>query len=146
MMKFFQKKNKKGVTLVESMIAVALLSFAATGILTMLVVSGTKIFKLGGESAAYAEVTQQMDLVIAAISNSPSAATDYIDPTTGDLKPGVLKSTLGLDDTDISAEISLYDTTAPQVPSKVRGWYLTLKYKGATVTGFASNTEGAFDH
>ena len=37
------------------------------------------------------------------------------------------------------------DTDATGGTSYTRGWYLTLTYNGATVSGYASNTEGVFD-
>lgn len=160
MRKFLQKKSKKGITLVESVIAVVLLGFAATGILTMLTVSGTKIFQLGSNSAAYADATQVLDMAISAISNAPSDSSDFIDPTNGNLKDDDLKSMLkellkdnGNEDLrfnklTITSTKNLYaepQNGESQGPRHIRGWYLTVTYKGATVTGFASNTEGAFD-
>lgn len=148
MSKLFQKNSKRGITLVESVIAVVLLGFAATGILTMLVVSGTKIFQLGSQSSAYAEATQQMDLVISAISNAQAQTSTYIEPSTGDLKISALKSAVGIDaDTQITAAAELYERFEGEAstPSKIRGWQLTLTYKGATVKAFASNTKGVFD-
>ena len=38
-----------------------------------------------------------------------------------------------------------YDSSLPETADNVRGWYLELTYKGVTVKGFASNSEGVFD-
>lgn len=149
-MKLLQKKSKKGITLVESVFAVALLGFAVTGVLTMLLSSGTKIFQIGGESSDYAEATKRMDRIVAAISNySP----DFFDTTTGDLIKTKLDDELGYGnehgevDTvyNLDSEIS-YFAGAEEVPANIRGWYLTIKYQTATVTAFASNSKGAFDN
>lgn len=144
-MKAFLKKSKQGITLVESVIAVVLLGFAATGILSMLIASGTKIFNIGGESAAYAEATQKMDLVISAISNG---STDYFDTNTGDLIIDDLMAVFGdeMDGVTLEKNVCKFDNALEVSSSNIRGWYLTLKYKGATVEAFASHTEGAFDH
>ena len=72
MMKLFAKKSKKGITLVESAIAVVLLGFAATGILSLLISSGSKIFDIGQESSNYAIAAQKLDYVISVVSNTPS--------------------------------------------------------------------------
>lgn len=160
MRKFLQKKSKQGITLVESVIAVVLLGFAATGILTMLTVSGTKIFQLGSNSAAYADATQVLDMAISTISNSPSSGngSEIFVEATGDLKDNYLKDMLkdilknnGNEDLrfeklTITSRKDLYeDAGATQSSLDIRGWYLTVTYRGATVTGFASYTEGAFD-
>lgn len=160
MKKLFQKKSKKGITLVESVIAVVLLGFAATGILTMLTVSGTKIFQLGNSSAAYADATQVLDMAISAISNAPSSDSAFINQATGELNDSSLKSTLQellkdngnedlrFDKLTITSTKDLYEAPQngeTQSSRHIRGWYLTVTYKRVTVTGFASNTEGAFD-
>lgn len=71
MMKLLMKKSKQGITLVESAIAVVLLGFAAAGILSLLISSGSKIFDIGAESYDYAVATQKMDYVISVVSNTP---------------------------------------------------------------------------
>ena len=173
MKKVFMRKSKKGITLVESVIAVVVLGIFATGILSLLSSSGSKIFRIRNESTAYAQATQQLDLVISAISHGSDSFLEkqYETPaegtggnaagdTEGESTPAVatkcrLKlSGLPLEEgASISAKVALYDSTTLIACdgvtyhdiAKVRGWYITLTYKGASVSGFASNTEGVFD-
>lgn len=149
MMKLFPKKSKKGITLVESVIAVVVLGIFAVGVLSLLTSGGVKILQISNESAAYSEATQRLDMVISAVSNGSTnyiIKTDTGSVTTCDLSISGLKTVLGFnDETDITAVISLYDTSEDPTVTNVRGWYLTLTYQGATVTGFASNSEGVFD-
>ena len=139
-------KNKKGITLVESVLAVVVLAILAIGVLTLLTAGGVKIQEISGQAAVYAEATQKLDLAISAISNGSS---DYINSTESDcdLKPvSDLKTELDVD--DVAFERVLYKDEGPTsdtTSSNVRGWYLTLTYKGVTVKGFASNSEGVFD-
>lgn len=149
MIKLFEKKSKRGITLVESAIAVVLLGFVATGVLTMLTASGTKIFQLSDKSAAYAEATQQMDLVISVLSNSkPDSNHPYILQGTGNVDTVELKSALGLDG---STRLVVSPSVYPEGEGKaltstlIRGWYLTLEYQNVTVKAFASNSKGEFD-
>lgn len=142
------KKSKKGITLVESVLAVVILSILTIGVLTLLTAGGVKIEKISNESNTYSEAVQKMDLVISAISNGSS---DYIvGETTGEvetvsLKLDVLKSTLNLTDVTITAVPDFYDTAIPATKANLRGWYLTLTLNGVTVKAFASNSEGVFD-
>lgn len=177
MKKVFMRKSKKGITLVESIIAVVVLGLFATGILSLLSSSGSKIFRIRNESTAYAQATQQLDLVISAISNGSdsflekqyetpaegaggNAAGDAAGETEEESTPAVAtKCRLKLSDlpleegASISAKVALYDRTTLEDCNgvtyhdiaNVRGWYITLTYKGASVSGFASNTEGVFD-
>lgn len=148
MMTVFMKKSKKGVTLVESVFAVVILSILTIGIMTLLTAGGVKIEKISTEANAYSEAVQKMDLVISAISNGSS---DYIVSSTVEevdivsLDLDVLKTTLGLTDVTITADPRCYDESIPQTKANLRGWYLTLTLKGVTVSGFASNSEGVFD-
>lgn len=149
--KLLPRRSKQGVTLVESVIAVVVLGMFATGVLSLLTTGGAKIMEISGESAAYAEATQKLDLVISAISNGSDEAAGYIvvNNTTGEVSLDIvnLKTALDLDldDVTIVADTSLYDSSAGATESNVRGWYLTLTYGGETVTGFAGNNEGVFD-
>lgn len=143
MMKFI-KKSKKGVTLVESVFAVVILSILTIGIISLLTAGGAKIFQLSGEANAYSQATSKLDLVISAISNGSTA---YIttEPTV-ELKINELKTALGLDENvTLTAELERYDPSESATVLNCRGWYLTLTYQGATVKGFASNSEGVFD-
>lgn len=144
MMKLLPKKSKKGITLVESVIAVVVLAMFATGVLTLLTSGGVKIQEISNQSAVYAEATQKLDWAISAISNgayiSKDESTDSVSlKLTGD--DGLNKEL----DAEVTATVSLYKTGEPETSDNVRGWYLTLKYGGVTVKGFASNSEGVFD-
>lgn len=155
-MKAFLKKSKSGITLVEAAISVALLGFAVTGILSMLLVSGTKIYSLGDKSATYAEATQRLDLIISTISNSNFASSSYTDKygtektfisANGALNPQNVLEALELDDCTlemIGSPIE-YPGTETDPVKKIRGWYLRLTYDKVTVQGFVSYTEGSFD-
>lgn len=158
MMKSFLSRSKKGITLVESVLAVVLLGFAATGILTMLTVSGTKIFQLSDTSATYAEATQRLDLVIATISNSGFEGSAYTDAhgnaktflsSSGELNPDNVLEALEFDsdcDLVIVGDPVKYPGNPSSEPTKnIRGWYLKLTYNNVSVQGFASFTEGSFD-
>lgn len=147
MRKLLPKKSKQGITLVESVVAVVLLAMFAIGVLTLLTSGGVKIQEISKDAAAYAEATQKLDLAISAISNG-SSDTGYISKTeasgvtTYTLKVDKLTSTLNLgSDVTLDATAEAY----PSDPNSVRGWYLELTYKGVTVKGFASNSEGVFD-
>ena len=145
MMNMKMKNSKKGVTLVESVFAVVILGILTIGILSLLSAGGVKIGQISGESKAHAAAVQKMDMVISAISNGSS---NYIqkDESTGTvtLNPDNLKTALSFGN-DIGISIVKTDTDATGGTSYTRGWYLTLTYNGATVSGYASNTEGVFD-
>lgn len=143
--KLLPRRSKQGVTLVESVIAVVVLGMFATGVLSLLTTGGAKIMEISGESANYAEATQELDLVISAISNS---STDYIETDVNglvSLNIGKLETALDLDGEVSIVEMSLYDSSADATETNVRGWYLKLEYGDETVTGFAGNNEGVFD-
>jgi len=67
MMNFLPKHSKKGITLVESVIAVVCLAILTIGIISLLSTGSAKIIKTGHTSAAASEATQKMDLLISAI-------------------------------------------------------------------------------
>lgn len=148
-MRFLPVKSKKGITLVESVIAVVVLAMLATGVLTMLTAGGTKIAQISQESSSHAVATQQLDLAISAISNGSSAylvTREEAGSTLVDLDVNALKTTIGLDgEVAIVATVDLHDDLSAATNANVRGWYLELTYRGATVNGFASNTRGVFD-
>ena len=144
MRKLLPKKSKKGITLVESVVAVVLLAMFAIGVLTLLTSGGVKIQEISKDAAAYAEATQKLDLAISAISNGAYIEKDATDLVS--LKDEALRTKLGLDASDtLSGRAELYKLSAPATSTNVRGWYLELTYKGVTVKGFASNSEGVFD-
>lgn len=147
-MKLIPVKSKKGITLVEAVIAVVVLGVFATGVLTMLTTGGTKIAQISREGEAHAIAMQRLDAVISAMSND---ATNYINlhEMTGEVE-GInvnkLKEDLQWPETDLSFnfETALYSGTQPKLEN-VRGWYITLSYQGQTVRGFTSYTQGVFD-
>lgn len=158
----FPAKSKRGVTLVEVVFAVVILGLFATGILGLLIAGNAKINESYAESNKYVQASAQLDLVLAAISNG---SDKYIikdlnaEPATCKLDVAMLKQELGLTaDTVLTAETSLYNNLDSQNHNplyasdtvqelyKIRGWYITLTYQGATVKGFASNSEGVFDN
>ena len=147
---FLPRKSKRGVTLVEAVVAVVVLTMFATGVLTLLTSGRTKIAETNTTAAAHAAATQKLDAIIATISNGGFTADDgsllwedfHIDGTPA---PGI-KTTVGFDGYSLdSCEPSLYRDEAGPSMQNIRGWYLTLTYDGVTVNGFASNTQGVFD-
>lgn len=152
-MRILPVKSKKGITLVETVLAVVVLGIFATGILTLLTAGSSKIAQTSREAAAHAEATRQMDLILSAISNGGSYLVVGTDPSLEEgqqsltLDPDAMKTTLGLDagTTIAITSTALYDASQGEIVSNVRGWYLELTYQGETVTGFASNTQGVFD-
>lgn len=136
MKKLFHKRSKQGVTLVESVFAVVILGILCIGIISLLTAGGVKIFEISKDAGAYAQAAQKLDLVIASISNGAYINTDENDIVS--LDSGKMAE-LG-----VTAEPVTFEGTK-NTADNVRGWYLTLTYNGATVTGFASNTEGVFD-
>jgi len=153
MMNFLPKHSKKGITLVESVIAVVCLAILTIGIISLLSTGSAKIIKTGHTSAAASEATQKMDLLISAISNG--SGIKITNESTGaevcDLDLEELNTLLSLGGAEVSSTRSFYEEPDPVTmnepygPKNVRGWYLTLTWNGVTVRGFASNTEGAFD-
>ena len=157
------KKSKKGITLVETVIAVVVLAILTTGILSLMTAGGRKILLLSNEASDQAAAAQQLDLVIAAISNGDSRTevNPYILKETYDevnyccLYINELFNVLGLEEDNVTlvATIDLYDSTDNRTISKsvtvgeenvtmtlypvnnVRGWYLELTYKDATAKG-----------
>ena len=66
----------------------------------------------------------------------PSDAS-YGDPAAVPAIAGILNE-INLSNIDIIPAVHSADNS-------LRGWYVTLNYKGVNVTGFASDTEGVFD-
>ena len=146
----FMRKNKKGITLVESVLAVVILAILCIGVISLLTAGGVKIFQISDNANAHAHAVQQLDMVISAISNGSAEyiTTNASDSTvaldTTKLTDALKEANPAISSATISAEPSLYDNTEPATNSNFSGCYLTLTYKGATVYGFASNSEGAF--
>lgn len=138
------KNNKKGVTLVESVLALAILALLAVAVFSLFTTGNSAIAKGRSEVAAYAEAAQKMDFLIAAVSDSAALCSD---PITWELSAEQIKEAFphaGLHDAEISAQVSLYDPTLPRQPENIRGWYLILTYKGVTLSGFTSYGKEVF--
>lgn len=147
MRRLLPKKSKKGITLVEAMIAVVVLGIFATGILNLLTAGSSKILNISHESAAYSEANQKMDQAVSMISNGSSnlfiLTTDpSTNVTTCVLNESYLEGQIGA---DVTAVVVLHDDDLGNTSQNIRGWYLSLTYNGATVKAFASHTEGVFD-
>lgn len=138
------RNNKKGITLVEVVIGVFVLSIFAVGILSLLVYNNNAVSESAREKVATSTAAQKLDTVIAAISNGPDSGfftTDDDDNVTGlDLDALCTLVDLPVDPNSISVTPDMYDS------SNIRGWYITLKYSDeVSVKGYVANTQGAFD-
>ena len=161
------KKSKKGITLVETVIAVVVLAILAIGVLSLMTAGGRKILLLSNEASDQAAAVQQLDLVIAAISNGDEQYIQKITKTVGTdeasccyLDIGALRAALSLDDkVQLTTKFALYDgsivstvnddgslktetvggvTKQLSYPVKdVRGWYIVLTYKDASAKGIS---------
>ena len=117
------KKSKKGITLVETVIAVVVLAILAIGVLSLMSAGGRNILLMSKEASDRAAAAQQLDLVIAAISNGDSRTegntevNPYILKKTEDkvnyccLNINALFSALDLEEDKVTlvATIDLYD-------------------------------------
>ena len=162
------KKSKKGITLVETVIAVVVLAILTTGILSLMTAGWRKILLMSKEASDRAAAAQQLDLVIAAVSNGsdqyikkgPNITDNTVENCYLDLTG--LKEAVGLsNNATLRVKFALYNGEIKDAlndkgeyisyPTKdIRGWYLELTYKdasakGVTVEGFVSNSEGVFD-
>ena len=134
--KLFPKHSKQGVTLVEIVFGVVVLGIITIGIITALATGATTIEKKAAESSAHAEAVQKMDAAIAYLSNGTFSTTDVARTD--------VAAFIGVPKDDFIMNASASYTNA-QNDAVVPGWQLSLKYKGQTVTGYASNTKGVFD-
>lgn len=135
--------NKRGVTLVEVVIGVFVLSIFALGILSLLIYNNQAVSDSAKDKSAYSAAMQKLDTVIAAVSNGPDSGyllLDADDNVTG-LKLDALCTLADLDAGSITvSSTDMYDT------NHIRGWYIELKYSDElTVKGYAANTKGKFD-
>lgn len=142
-MKKLPRNNKRGVTLVEVVIGVFVLSIFALGILSLLIYNNQAVSDSAKDKSAYSAAMQKLDTVIAAVSNGPDSGylvLDADDNVTG-LKLTALCTLADLDDGSITvSSTDMYDT------NHIRGWYIELKYSDElTVKGYAANTKGKFD-
>ena len=153
------RNNKKGITLVEVIVGVFVLSIFALGILSLLIynnqaVADSTIQKVDSSTAA-----QKLDMVLAAISNSTGPDKDgdisedsYLMVVNGNVDVNVNKICIDFGMTDAST----WSVTANSDPANgdpLRGWYITVTYtvdRGnqncvTQVKGYAAFAEGAFD-
>lgn len=147
-MKKLPRNNKRGVTLVEVVIGVFVLSIFALGILSLLIYNNQAVADSARDKADYSAAMQKLDTVIAAISHGPdSGFVNY----TGE---GREKRATGLAEDKLEELIGVADEQLETSPdyyggagsSTIRGWYITLDYsEELTVKGYAANTLGAFD-
>ena len=137
------RHNKKGITLVEVIVGVFVLSIFAVGILSLLIYNNQAVSNSTREKAATSTAAQKLDTVISAVSNGPESGFLTLDSD---------NNVTGL---DLDALCTLVDLTAGSITvdsvdkydaSNIRGWYITLKYSDeVSVKGYVANTQGAFD-
>lgn len=151
------RNSKKGVTLVETVLAVVVLSMFAIGVLSLLTSGRTMITKTTEKSEAYAIATQKMDLLISTISNTSLETEEGAEDSFFNITPDVALGDLlslkeekvaeitGIAKENISIDVATYDGTDVNTLENVRGWYISFPYEGVTVSGFASYTQGVFD-
>jgi len=137
------RNNKKGITLVEVIVGVFVLSIFAVGILSLLIYNNQAVSDSTREKAATSSAAQKMDTVIAAVSNGPDSGfltLDGDDNVTG-LELDALCALV-----DLTAGAITVDAVDQYDASTIRGWYITLKYSDeVSVKGYVANTQGAFD-
>lgn len=144
-MKQYLANSKKGITLVESVLALAILALVGVALLSLFTTGSTAISAESNQAAVYAAAVQKMDFLMAAVSDCGASCAD---PISGELSAAQLKEALpqgGLHDAEITAQVSLYDTSLPPRLDNLRGWYLTLTYQGVTLNGFTSYTREVFE-
>ena len=160
------RHNKKGITLVEVIVGVFVLSIFALGILSLLIYNNQAVSDSAVEKVDYSAAVQKLDMIIAAVANTelpkddaPQAEKDacFLKKNgSGDitLDHAKLGEVLSLDSTiwNIEPKRDPSDTTKP-----LRGWYITLTYTvkrtehgtetpySTVVKGYASFSQGAFD-
>ena len=150
------RNNKKGITLVEVVVGVFVLSIFAVGILSLLIYNNRAVSDSAVQKADYSTAVQKLDTIIAAISYGPdSGFVEYTGEGKEKKATGIdkeaLASLIGVSKDDIDISENHYLETDPT--SSIRGWYITLTYKvvrgeetsETVVKGYAANTIGAFD-
>ena len=150
------RNNKRGITLVEVMVGVLVLSLFALGILSLLIYNNQAVSDSAIKKADNSAAIQKLDTIIAAVSYGDDSGFVIYDGE------GKEKKATGLDDQklaqligvareDLNISADRYDNANPS--SLIRGWYITLYYKvtrgeetvETVVKGYAANTKGAFD-
>lgn len=150
------RNNKRGVTLVEVVIGVFVLSIFALGILSLLIYNNQAVSDSAIKKTDTSAAVQKLDTIIAAVSyGDDSGFVTYTgegkDKKATGLDDEKLAQLIGVDKTDLRIAEDRYDKTNPS--SLIRGWYITLTYKvprgdetvETVVKGYAANTKGAFD-
>ena len=142
------RHNKKGITLVEVIVGVFVLSIFAVGILSLLVYNNQAVSDSVIDKTNYSTATQKLDMIIAAVSNGDELFVTY--EGEGDNKYAVglekeeLADLVGVLPENVGVTEDRVDKNNPN--STIRGWYIELKFsEELTVKGYAANTQGAFD-
>ena len=163
------RNNKKGITLVEVIVGVFVLSIFALGILSLLIYNNQAVSDSAVEKADYSAAVQKLDMVIAAVSNSLGPDADDYDATISYLSENGsnievdiagLRDDFGMSDAtvwDIDADPDPDPEEAAHSTEPLRGWYITLTYKvkrtergtetdyTTVVRGYAAFAQGEFD-
>lgn len=136
------QNNKKGITLVEVVIGVFVLSIFAVGILSLLVYNNNAVSDSIVKKADYSTAIQKLDTIIAAVSNGDDDSfVTYESNKAVGLKLAEMAALVDMDEGKVSATPDYYAGT-----TTIRGWYIELTYsEELTVKGYAANTLGAFD-
>lgn len=136
------RNNKKGITLVEVIIGVFVLSIFAVGILSLLVYNNQAVSDSAVKKADYSTAIQKLDTIIAAVSNGgDDTFVTYENNKAVGLKLDAIAALVDMNETDVTVTPDLYAGTAT-----IRGWYIQLDFsENLTVKGYAANTLGAFD-
>ena len=137
------RNSKKGITLVEVVVGVFVLSIFALGILSLLLYNNQAVSNSIHEKTVTSAAVQKLDTVIAAVSNGPESGFLNLDASgniTG-LNVDALCVLVDLPGGSITVDlVDNYDATS------IRGWYITLKYSDeVSIKGYVANTLGEFD-
>lgn len=139
--------NKKGITLVEVIVGVFVLSIFAVGILSLLIYNNQAVSDSAIDKRNYSAASQKLDIILAAVSNSLAPATAEFDPNISYLKEGS-DGSIEIDEIQFRTDFDLDDCTLlfEEDGDPLRGWYVTLTYlETVEIKGYASFAQGAFD-
>lgn len=136
------RNNKKGITLVEVIVGVFVLSIFAVGILSLLIYNNQAVSDSVVMKADYSTAVQKLDMIIAAVSNgADDSFVTYENSKAVGLKKAAIAQLVEMNEDDVSVTPDYYTGT-----TTIRGWYIELAYsEELTVKGYAANTLGAFD-
>ena len=140
--------NKRGITLVEVIVGVFVLSIFAVGILSLLIYNNQAVADSARDKVDYSSATQKLDMILAAVSNGDEAFVTYAGEGDNKYATGLEKEELadliGILPENIGVREDRVDKNNPN--STIRGWYIELEFsEDLTVKGYAANTLGAFD-